>query len=110
MYYVIELWRPRQAWRDLTAEQRTAFLSGMDATLESLTAVGVRPVAMGRAEPLLEESPWAFYTVWRSPTRHDARRLTTADDPQMDGYFELVRISGADEGPAALAHAMTALP
>lgn len=110
MYYVIELWRPRKTWHDLPHEQRTAFLAGMSADLDAFTAAGIQPVAMGTTEPLIEESPWAFYAVWQAATREAVEDFAANDNPELDGYFELVRISGAGSDPAGLAHAMTALP
>lgn len=110
MYTIIELWRPRRTWLDLPREQRTAFLSGMNADLDAFIEAGITPLAMGGTEPLLEETPWTFWAVWQAPDADAVHAFGSADDPALLTYFEQIRITGTMTDPAALARAMADLP
>ena len=109
MYYVIELWRARQAWLDLPAVDRRTFLSTMGGELQDLTAAGIQPVGMGTTEPLIEDAPWTFFAVWQASGPDEVKRFAESVNPQLDTYFEQIRLTGALTDPGALADAMANL-
>lgn len=104
MHIVIELWRPTQAWLDLSEAERKDVMAKLDGTMAEFAANGVKPLAMGTTDKGVD---WAFYTVWFLPSI-EQKRLFDFDRGPVD-FFEQVYFTGPQQNPDEMVAAMLAV-
>ena len=94
--YLLELYTPKPAWRDLDPDARAAFFDKVGAGLGPLTELGIEVVALGECEPeILHAGDHAFFGVWRAPD--EVALQTLADGIAASGwhdYFQTVNAGG----------------
>ena len=94
--YLLELYTPKPAWRDLDPNTRAAFFDKIGAGLVPLAERGIEVVALGECDPgILHAGSHAFFGVWRAPD--ETALQTLADGIAASGwhdYFETVNAGG----------------
>ncbi|MFK4825713.1 DUF6616 family protein [Paenochrobactrum sp. BZR 588] len=65
-HYLAELYSPKQAWLNLSSEERLYFLNQVGAAMPALAALGVEAISLGTIDQTkLSSSKNSFYAIWR---------------------------------------------
>ncbi len=101
MYLYLELWKPRDAWRSLSAADRQQFVDGIGPAIASLTEAGIELIgfAFNDAETA-HRADYAYLAAWRMPSKDLALELENAvTDYGFHTYFEQVNARGEIASP-----------
>lgn len=100
MVYV-EIWKPREKWLGMSAEERKAFISKMGENIGELQKKGVELLHFAIAdENVPYRAPFRYIAVWAMPGAAAAEALE--DDVEKAGFhdlFEQVNARGASISP-----------
>jgi hypothetical protein len=87
MHYIIEQWTPTQAWLDLSAEERQAFVVSIMPIIERHTAMGIETIAMGTVDADTDaKSAHRYWSVIRAPDEAAAKVFEA--DVRGCGWYE----------------------
>jgi hypothetical protein len=96
MYLYIELFRAKDAWLDLSPEQRGAYVQQVGSTMHGVLEAGAELIGAGVAEPgTSHHVGFDFFAVWKLPNADVVRAFE--DGIERDNwydYFEQVNASG----------------
>jgi len=97
MYYTVELWNPKQAWLDLSTEERQAYVGSIMPAMQRHAEIGitVRTMATNDADTDARAS-YAYFSIVEAPD--EAAAKTFEADVREAGwydYFEQVNVRGA---------------
>lgn len=63
-HYLAELYTPKQAWRDLTDDQRQQFFAGIGSAMPAPSALGVEALTLGKVDQSkLHSSKHSFFAI-----------------------------------------------
>lgn len=104
MYLYVELWKPKPAWRALSAQEREQFIAGTVPALEELGKAGVEIVGFALNDPdTAHRADYVYMAAWRMPSRELAVQLERAViDYGFHEYFEQVNARGEIRAPEAV--------
>lgn len=96
MYYTVELWTPRQAWLDLSTEEREAYIGSIGPTLEKHAEMGITMMAMCTNDADTDNrAPHRYFSIVEAP--NEAAAKTFEADVRAAGwydYFDQVNVRG----------------
>jgi hypothetical protein len=101
MITYIEFWSAKQAWLDLSKEDRANYMTALGPAIQQLMESGVQIVSWGYNEPsTFKRAGYDFFGVWTFPTTESAQ----AFEKMVEGagwyhYFEQVNAMGNAAGP-----------
>ena len=101
MKYFIEAWKAKQAWLDLTKEERGDYMAQLGPAIEQLTAAGTEIITWGiNDSDTSHRLEHDFFAVWKFPTTD----LTKTFEDTVEGagwynYFEQVNMKGSPASP-----------
>ena len=99
--YLLELYSPKPAWRDLDPNARAAFFDRIGANLGPLAELGIEAVALGECDPrILHTGGHAFFGVWRAPD--EIALQTLVDGIAASGWHDYFRTVNAGGRSVAL--------
>lgn len=101
MHTFIELWNPTDRWRELSAEERKAFMEGVGQGMEQLSAAGVETLGWGSMDGGIDApAPYRYFAIWRAPDAHgiEVMQAAVAESGWYD-LFEQVNAGGALQTP-----------
>ena len=107
MYLYLELWKPRDAWRALSAGERHAFVDGIGPAIASLLESGIELIGFARSDiDTKHRADYAYLAAWQMPSKHHALALENAvTGSGFHDYFEQINARGEIAAPdAILAH------
>ncbi len=111
MYLYVELWKPRDAWRTLSAAERRTFVDGIGPSVGQLTDAGVELLGFAvNDHDTAHRADYPWIAVWRMPTKELAVMLEKAViDYGFHDWFEQVNARGTIVAPDAVLAAMAAV-
>ncbi|MBY6204512.1 DUF6616 family protein [Halomonas denitrificans] len=87
MYIYVEHWTPKQAWLDLSKDDRRAFFERMMPLIEKHEEMGIETLAMATVdEDTPMKSDHVFVSVFRMPDEKLARMFE--QDIESIGWYE----------------------
>lgn len=97
MYYTVELWTPKQAWLDLSKEEREAYVGSIVPTMQKHAEMGITTRAMMTNDADTDSrAPHRYFSIIEAPDEAAAR--TFEADVRAAGwydYFDQVNLRGA---------------
>lgn len=88
MYIYVELWKARQAWRDMKPAERQEYLSRVQESIGGLVQKGIEPLHFALID---EDAPhpadYRYLAVWKMPDRQAAEALER--DVEAAGFHDL---------------------
>lgn len=106
----LELWKPKDTWRELSLDDREAYVQSIGPSIERLLAQGVELVGIGTVDDDTDQrADYDYWAVWSIPDDEMVDRFEKAvrDDGFYD-YFDQINARGAPEGPQSVFGAMMA--
>ncbi len=101
MQLMLELWKPKQSWLDLSEEERSAYVESIQPSIGGLMEAGVDLVGIGKIDEDTDRvADYRYWAVWRIPSRALAERFE--NQVREDGfydYFEQVNARGEIRDP-----------
>ena len=101
MYYTVELWSPRQAWLDLSREEREAYVGSIMPTMQKHAELGIIVRAMATNDADTDHrAPYGYFSIVEAPDESAAR--TFEADVRAAGwydYFDQVNLRGVARSP-----------
>lgn len=99
----VELWNPKQAWMDLSAEERQAFFDKVGGEIQKLTEEGIEIVGFAVND---DETPYRsdhkYMAVWKMPSKEHVEMLEeSVSQAGWYNYFEQVNARGELLSPPA---------
>jgi hypothetical protein len=107
MYLYLELWKPRDAWRALPADERQQLVERIGPAIAGLLESGIELVGFARNDgDTTHRADYAYLAAWRMPSQEHALALENAvTDSGFHDYFEQINARGEIAAPdAILAH------
>lgn len=104
MALFLELWKPKQAWLELSSQQREDFIAGIGPSIEGLLQAGVELVGIGMVDPETDmRGDYDYWAVWDLPSEELVAQFEKAvrDDGFYD-YFEQINARGEPRDPDAV--------
>ncbi|MDX1493387.1 MAG: DUF6616 family protein, partial [Longimicrobiales bacterium] len=97
MYYTIELWSPKQAWLDLSKEEREAYVGSIMPVIQKHLDMGITTRAMAANDADTDQrAPYQYFSIIEAPD--EAAAKTFEADVRAAGwydYFDQVNVRGA---------------
>jgi hypothetical protein len=101
MITYIELWKAKQAWLDLTKEERGAYMTALGPAIQQLVDNGVHIVSWGTNEAsTFSRADYDYFAVWTFPDKEavqDFEKLV--EGAGWYNYFDQVNGMGNTESP-----------
>lgn len=98
MHLYAELWNPRQAWLDLSGEERSSYLEKVGPGIGKLTEAGIELVGFAICEDdTPHEAGYRYLAVWKMPKGREHAHLLEGilDEAGWHDYFDQVNARGA---------------
>ena len=101
MKYYIEGWNARQAWLDLGAEERGAYMAQLAPAIQQLIEQGVEIISWGANDADTDKRmPFDFFAIWKFPSDEFAKTFETmVADAGWHNYFEQQNMKGNPASP-----------
>ncbi len=101
MITYIELWKAKQAWIDLSKEERANYMTALGPAIQSLMESGVQIVSWGSNDPATFcKADYDFFGVWTFPTIESAQQFEKmVEGAGWYNYFDQVNVMGTSSGP-----------
>jgi hypothetical protein len=96
MHLYIELFKPKDAWLQQSAEQRGEYLQKAGSTMQGVVNAGAELVGVGAANPGTgHDAGYDFYAVWKLPNPDVVEAFEQGlEDDDWYAYFEQTNASG----------------
>ena len=96
MHLYIELFKPKDAWLQLSAEDRAQYLQTAGSTMQGAVAAGAELVGVGAADSeTSHDAGYDFYAVWKLPSPDVVELFEKGiEDDDWYSYFEQTNASG----------------
>ncbi|MBZ9731150.1 nuclear transport factor 2 family protein [Salegentibacter sp. JZCK2] len=107
----VELWNPKQAWLDLSTEERQSFFSKVGGEIEKLTGAGVEVLGFAvNDKETPNRSDHKYIAVWKMPSKDHVEMLeNSVSQAGWYDYFEQVNARGELISPPAVLEDMIKL-
>lgn len=104
MHLYLELWKPRDAWRALSAEERQQFVEGIGPAIAGLLESGIELIGFARSDvDTTHRADYAYLAAWRMPSKDHALALENAvTDSGFHDFFEQINARGEIAAPEAI--------
>jgi hypothetical protein len=107
MITYIELWQAKQAWINLTPEERNTYVQALQPVIRQLLENGVQIISWGiNDSATFRRVEFDYYAVWSFPNEQAAINFEKlVESADWYTYFEQVNARGATMSPQdVLAH------
>ncbi|MGU3576774.1 DUF6616 family protein [Brucellaceae bacterium C25G] len=96
-HYLAELYSPKQAWLDLSFDERQVFLNKVGSAMPALTGLGIEAIALGKIDQSqLNADSHHFYAIWRCADDQTLNALINGiTQSGWHDYFETINAGGA---------------
>ena len=97
MIYIVEIWNVKQAWLDLSLDERGAYMNQVGNAITDLVSQGVEVLTWSNNDPStanrIDEN---YFAIWTFPNQNLADVfLETVEKAGWYNYFEQVNLMGA---------------
>lgn len=96
--YLIELYTPNTAWKALSLDERTQYLSNVGSAMSQLTELGVKALTLSHIDSKVDQcSEHQFLGVWHFPNEEARDALLTGIKASgWYDYFDHVNAAGKE--------------
>ena len=111
MITYIELWKAKQAWLDLSTEERGAYMNALGPAIQQLLDNGVQIVSWGANEAsTFSKVDYDYFAVWTFPDTEAAQGFEKmVEGAGWYNYFDQVNAMGTAGSPQDVIGKMIAL-
>ena len=104
MRIFIEFWKAKDAWHQLSKEERTAYLGQIGPAMQDLISKGANFDAWGLNDDTTPfRADYDFYAVTKLPTQELLNAFQAiVDQSGWYNYFEQINLTGDNIGPEAV--------
>ena len=97
----IELWNTKEAWNNLSKQEKADFLSQQGPTIQNLMEKGVEVVNWGiNDSSTAHRANYDFFAIWNFPNQEVVKEFEDIlEAAGWYNYFEQVNISGEPTSP-----------
>lgn len=101
MITYIELWKAKQAWTDMSTEERVTYMNALGPAIEQLLASGVQIISWGSSDTsTFSRADYDYFAVWTFPDEQTAKEF----EKMVEGagwytYFDQVNAMGKASTP-----------
>ena len=101
MITYIELWKAKQAWLDLSKEERGNYMAALGPAIQQLVENGVQIVSWGTNEnSTFNRGDYDYFGVWTFPNLEAAQNFEKlVHGAGWYNYFDQVNVMGNAGGP-----------
>ena len=101
MITYIELWKAKQAWTDMSKEERGNYLSALGPAIQQLLADGVQIISWGKNETAtFSKAGYDYFAVWSFPSLESAKDFEKlVEGTGWYNYFDQVNAMGTTSNP-----------
>jgi hypothetical protein len=101
MITYIELWKAKQAWIDLSKEERGKYLTALGPAIQQLMESGVQIVSWGSNDTAtFSKADYDYFAVWTFPDTPTAQQFETmVEGAGWYNYFDQVNAMGTSTSP-----------
>ena len=101
MITYIELWKAKQAWIDLSKDERGNYVNALGPAIQQLLDNGVQIVSWGSNEPAtFNRVDYDYFAVWTFPTTEAAEDFEKmVEGAGWYNYFDQVNARGTTATP-----------
>lgn len=101
MITYVELWKAKQAWLDLSTEDRVNYMTALGPAIQQLIESGVQIVSWGYNEKTTtNRADYDFFGVWTFPSAESAQAFEKlVEGAGWYNYFDQVNVMGNATGP-----------
>jgi hypothetical protein len=111
MITYIELWKAKQAWMDLSKEERGNYMNALGPAIQQLVENGVQIVSWGANDnSTFSKADYDYFAVWTFPNTEAAKSFEKlVEGAGWYNYFDQVNLMGTAGGPQEVIGKMIAL-
>jgi hypothetical protein len=111
MITYIELWKAKQAWMDLSKEDRGNYMNALGPAIQQLLENGAQIVSWGANDnATFSKADYDFFAVWTFPNSESAQGFEKlVEGAGWYNYFDQVNLMGTAGGPQEVIGQMIAL-
>lgn len=101
MKVFIELWKAKDAWKNLSLEERQAYLAQIGSVMEEIMSKGLEVTAWGLNEDETQyKAEYDFFAVSKLPNEEVLKEFQSiVESAGWYNYFEQVNLSGSLMSP-----------
>ncbi len=101
MITYIELWKAKQAWKDLSKEERGNYLTALGPAIQQLLESGVQIVSWGSNETsTFNKADYDYFAVWTFPGLEPAQNFEKiVEGAGWYNFFDQVNVMGQVSSP-----------
>lgn len=101
MITYIELWKAKQAWTDLSKEERVSYTTALGPAIQQLLDSGVQIVSWGAADStVINKVDYDFFAVWTFPNVESTKSFEElVEGAGWYNYFDQVNAMGKSATP-----------
>lgn len=101
MITYIELWKAKQAWLELSKEERGTYMTALGPAIQQLTENGVQIVSWGVTDAsTFSKTDYDYFAVWTFPTIESAQGFEKlVESAGWYNYFDQVNAMGSAVSP-----------
>lgn len=101
MKYYIEQWNVRDAWKQLSFDERVAYMNALGPAIQDMISRGVEVITWGENDTTTHfRSPYAFFALWKFPDAESVKSFEKlVEDAGWYQYFEQVNSCGQADTP-----------
>lgn len=112
MITYIELWKAKQSWIDLPAEERASYMNAMGPAIQQLLQSGVQIVSWGTNDDnTFSRLDYDYFAVWTFPNEEVAGRFEKmVEGSGWYNYFDQVNVMGTAAMPQDVIGSIISLP
>lgn len=103
MHLYIELWNPTKAWRELSAQEKQAYLQQVGPGIQTMTESGVHLIGFAlNDEDTPHRTAYRYLAAWTMPGAEQVALLENIlEEAGWHDYFEQVNARGEIMAPEA---------
>ncbi|GAB4091179.1 DUF6616 family protein [Flaviaesturariibacter terrae] len=101
MITYVELWKAKQAWLDLSQEERGNYMNALGPAIQQLLESGVQILSWGRNEAAtFNRGDYDYFAVWTFPNAEAAQGFEKmVEGAGWYNYFDQVNVMGTAGTP-----------
>lgn len=96
MKLFLELWKPRQAWLDLSTDERQEYIESIGPGIGGLLEQGVELVGIGTIDSDTDQrADYEYWAVWKLPSEEMVSKFESeVREARFYDYFEQINARG----------------
>lgn len=101
MITYIELWKSKQAWNDMSKEEKGNYLEALGPAIQHMMESGVQIVSWGKNEAsTYSKADYDYFAVWTFPNAESVKEFEqTVEGAGWYNYFDQVNAMGTATTP-----------